>query len=131
MKNTIVNRLSLILFPSGIVSAPLHMVTSTTSTSPTTTGECVAELEYGFQEKLLIIVFMINSNSASKSDLTCFHVVVVVVVVVVISVILQPGPYTTSTSSTSTGENNSRLNVTIQKKAFNDFFYCRTQYFII
>ncbi len=73
MKNIIVHRLSLILFLSGIVSAPLHMVTSTTSTSPTTTGECVAELEYGFQEKLLIIVLMINSNSASKSDLTCFH----------------------------------------------------------
>ncbi len=51
----------MILFPSGIFSAPLHMVTSTTSISPTTTGECVAELEYGFQEKLLMIVFIINT----------------------------------------------------------------------
>ncbi len=60
--NTLVHLLSLILFPSGIVSAHFHMVTSTTSASPTTTGECVAELECGFQKKLLLmIVFMKNS----------------------------------------------------------------------
>ncbi len=48
------------------------MVTSTTSTSPTTTGECVAELEYGFQEKLLlIIVFMLNTDV--ESDLGKLH----------------------------------------------------------
>ncbi len=64
MKKT-VHHVSLILFPSGIVSAHLHMVTSTTSASPTTTGECVAELECGFQEKLLIIVFMLNTDVKS------------------------------------------------------------------
>ncbi len=64
--NTLVHHLSLILFPSGIVSAHLHMVTSTTSASPTTTGECVSELECGFQEKLLlIIVFMLNTDVKS------------------------------------------------------------------
>ncbi len=60
--NTLVHHLSLILFPSGIVSAHLHMVTSTTSASPTTTGECVSELECGLQKKLLLIIdFMKNS----------------------------------------------------------------------
>ncbi len=84
------------------------MVTSTTSTNHTTTGECVAELECGLQQKiLLIMVFVLNSDVKSDLDAELLfpHVVV--------SVLLQPVTSAISTSSTSTGENNSSLYVTI------------------